>query len=74
MCCQGDSRGRFNQERVLELVSLAGWNREASVVVSSEAGDRVGYVVSVVFPGADVSARLLVLEKVFRRYCRYQPL
>ena len=47
-----------------ELACLADWNCEASLLVAYEAVDRVGCVVVVaVFPGSEVSARLLVLEE-----------
>ena len=47
-------------------MSLARWRCEASVVVSNEVVNGVSFVLAAVFPGFDVSDRVLALEEVFR--------
>lgn len=65
-CCPN-----ITQKKVFELVCLADWNCEASLLVAYEAVERVGcVVVAADFPGSEVSGRLLVLEeKIFRWHC-----
>ena len=47
-------------------MSLARWRCETSVIFSNEDVNGVSCVLAAVFPGFDVSDRVLALEEVFR--------